>query len=733
MAGETPPPPDPDDVPVGQQPLPSLDALRRYLRAAPGRVGKTEISRHFGLTTEQRPALRALLKQLQQLGTIVPAGGKQIRDATKLPDLALVEVFGTDPDGDPLARPVEWSGPGRPPLVYMQPERRGDPALAPGERVLAKLRSMGGGKYEGRTVKRIPGEAPARILGQFQPGRLVPTDKRQKAEWRIPEGEDGGAEPGELVVAEPLPGGGPYGLRPARVVQRLGQADDPRAVSLLCIQSQGIPDSFPPDVLGEAEAAGPIDLAGREDLRSIPLVTIDGEDARDFDDAVWAEAEGSFWRILVAIADVAHYVRPGSPLDREAEKRGNSVYFPDRVVPMLPEALSNGWCSLKPNENRGCLFVEMQFDSTGRKTKHRFGRGLMRSAARLTYEQVQAAETSGDSLGLAPGHLAALFGAYRCLLAAREARGTLELDLPERRVVLDGDGRVAAVLPRQRLEAHRLIEEFMIAANVAAAEELERLAQPCVYRVHDRPSDSKLEGLRQFLDTFELDLPAAGELRPRHFAAILDQTKDLPEARLVHETVLRAQSQAAYDVTNIGHFGLALARYAHFTSPIRRYADLAVHRALIRGLGLGEGGLDAAGAARLVDVAQHITRTERRAAAAEREAVERYLALHLASRIGGMFAARISGVTGFGLFVTLEENGASGVVPLSSLPDDQWIHEEAESRLSGRHTRLAFTLGQAVEVRLSEVVPQTGRLSFALMLDPPPRGRPAASAGVARR
>jgi ribonuclease R len=703
-------------------PMPSLDALRRFLRDAPGRVGKTEISRHFGLTTEQRPALRALLRQLQQAGLVVPAGGKQLRDATKLPDMAVVEVFGTDPDGDPLARPLVWEGPGRPPLVYMHPERRGDPALAPGERVLAKLRSMGGGKYEGRTVKRIPSEAPARILGLYQPGRLLPTDRRQKAEWLVPAGEDGGAEPGELVAAEPLPGR-PFGLRPVRVVERLGRMEDPKAVSLLVIQSQGIPDVFPPGALAEAGRAEPVGLDGREDLRAIPLVTIDGEDARDFDDAVWAAPDGEGWRILVAIADVAHYVRPGGELDREAWNRGNSVYFPDRVVPMLPEALSNGLCSLRPGENRGCLFAEMRFDARGVKTAHRFGRGLMRSVARLTYEQVQAAHTlpvdGSASLGLPPAHLAHLFGAFQCLLAARERRGTLELDLPERRVVLDEAGHVASVLPRNRLDSHRLIEEFMIAANVCAAEELERLGQPCLYRVHDRPSDQKLEGLRQFLDSFELDLPAAGELQSRHFAALLEQTRDLPESRLVHETVLRSQSQAAYDPVNIGHFGLALARYAHFTSPIRRYADLVVHRALIRGLKLGDGALQESEAARLVDTAEHITRTERRAAAAEREAMERYLVLHLATRVGSMFAARISGVTRFGLFVTLEENGAAGVVPLSSLPDDQWIHEEAENRLRGHQTRLSLTLGQPVEVRLAEALPQTGSLVFHLLLDAP--------------
>nr|WP_238940250.1 ribonuclease R [Pseudoroseomonas ludipueritiae] len=698
-------------------PLPTREQLRRFLRDAPGDVGKSDIVRHFGLTVDQRPALRALLRELEAEGTVVRSGRRRARDSQKLPEIAVVEVFGTDPDGDPLARPVEWEGEGRPPLVYMRPERPGQPALAPGERVLARLRSMGGGKYDGRTFKRLGSAGTARVLGIFSNGRVVPVDKRQKAEWSVPAGEDGGAEPDELVLAEPITHVG-AGLRPVRIVERLGRMDSPRAVSLICIHQHGIPEAFSPEALAEAEAAGPVELQGREDLRDIPLVTIDGEDARDFDDAVWAEAEGTGWRVIVAIADVAHYVRSGSALDDDARTRGNSVYFPDRVVPMLPEALSNGWCSLKPGENRGCLFVEMHFDAAGIKTGHRFGRGLMRSAARLTYEQVQEAHLRGEMTET----LAPLFGAYAALLAAREKRGTLDLDLPERRVLLDENGQVRDVVPRQRLDAHRLIEEFMVAANVRAAETLEKTRQPCMYRVHDRPSDEKLEGLRQFLDSFDLDLPAAGELRPRHFADLLEKTKDMPEARLIHEAVLRGQSQAEYSPENIGHFGLALPRYAHFTSPIRRYADLLVHRALIAGLKLGPEGIPPADAEEFAAIGEAITRTERRAAAAERDAVDRFLTGFMATRTGSIFAARISGVTRFGLFVTVEENGASGIVPLSSLPDDRWIHEEAERRLSGRHTRLAFSLGQAVEVRLAEAAPLTGGLVFHILQGVPPRG-----------
>jgi ribonuclease R len=724
-------------------PLPTREQLRAFLRAAPGRVGKSDISRHFGLSPDQRPALRDLLRSLKEQGQAAPVGRRGIAAPDRLPEMTVVEIVGTDADGDAIARPVQWDkANGPPPAIFMAPERRGLPALAPGERVLARLRHIGGTKYEGRTFKRLASQdRPARVLGVFEEGRIIPTDRRSRAEWMVPPGEAGAARPGDIVLAEPLPQHRPMGPRPARIVEVLGRMGEPRSVSLVCIHAHGIPDVFPAEAVQEAERAKGVTKRGREDLRDVPLVTIDGEDARDFDDAVWAEPLEDGWRVVVAIADVAHYVKPGSPLDREAWARGNSVYFPDRVVPMLPEALSNGWCSLRPNEDRGCLFVEMRFDKAGTKRAHRFGRGIMRSAARLTYEGVQAAHDEGrDPEGVPSGQVAHLYGAFRALLAARERRGTLDLDVPERRVLLDQKGHVQAVVPRTRLDSHRLIEEFMVAANVAAAEELEGLRQPCMYRIHDRPSDEKLEGLRQFLGSLDIKLAARDQIHPRDFSRILEIVKERPEARLVNEAVLRGQSQAAYSPDNIGHFGLALTRYAHFTSPIRRYADLLVHRALIAGLGLGKGpsagALADEEAARFPDTAEHITQTERRAALAERDAVDRYLAAYMAERVGDMFDARISGVTRFGLFVTLEANGASGIVPLASLPDDRWQLDEAGHRMAGRSTGLTFSLGQAVEVQLASATPRTGGMVFRLMQGDPraasprqgrgqgPRGRP---------
>jgi ribonuclease R len=716
------PNPDPDAPTQG---LPSRDAIRQFIREAGGRVGKREIARAFKIGADQRSALRDLLRDLSGTGDIAPAGHKRFAPPGRLPDAMIVQVTGTDTDGDPIARPVAWQGDGPPPLILMARERSGQPALAPGQRVLAKLKPIGGNKYEGRTLKRLS-DAPSRILGVFRaPDRLVPTDRRSKAEWRIPPGEAAGAEDGQIVLAEPLPAPS-YGLRPAQIVEVLGDINDARSVSLICIHTHDIPTVFSPEALAAAKRARATPLGKRTDLRLTPLITIDGEDARDFDDAVYAEPDGDGFRLIVAIADVAWYVRPGMPLDRDARLRGNSCYFPDRVVPMLPEELSNGWCSLRPNEDRGCLFVEMFVDATGRKTRHRFGRGLMRSAARCTYTQVQDAFDAGDSLGLAPGLLPTLYSAYRALLSARQARGTLDLDLPERRVILDEAGQVAAIAPRPRLDSHKLIEEFMVLANVAAAEELERLKRSCMYRVHAPPSEEKLANLRMFLATLDISLAPGSQVTPRDLDRVLQKVAGTEQAPMVNEVMLRSQSQAAYAPDNIGHFGLALSRYAHFTSPIRRYADLLVHRALIAGLKLGLGALSDEESAGFQDAAEHITATERRAALAERDAVDRYLAAYMADKTGAVFEARISGVTRFGLFVTVHGNGASGLLPMSSLPDDYWIHDEATQSLTGRKTRVCFRLTQDMTVRLIEASPVTGGLIFA------PASSSAASPSAAR-
>lgn len=651
------------------------------------------------------------------------------RAATRshLPSVLPVLITGTDEDGDALGRPLEWDEAGPPPLILMQTEARGSPALAPGQRVLARLLPAGPGRYEGHTIKLLD-DAPARVLGIFRAGprggRIEPTNRRAKAAWAVPPGQANGAEDGEIVWAEPVPGRS-YGPRPARVLERLGHTNDARSISLISIATNDIPHTFPQDVEDEAKRARAPRLGIGTDLRSLALVTIDGDDARDFDDAVFAEPDGTGFRLVVAIADVARYVRPATALDREAQHRGNSVYFPDRVVPMLPEALSNGWCSLRPDEDRACLFVDMRIDATGRKLSHRFGRGVMRSAARLTYERVQDAADRHEDLGLP---LPALYDAYRALLAAREARGTLDLDLPERRIVLDEAGHVTAIAPRPRLDSHRLIEEFMILANVAAAEELEARHAPCLFRVHAPPSVEKLQDLRLLLRSFGISLQSGASIRPGDLDHVLQRVAGTGQSNLVNEAILRSQSQAEYSPDNIGHFGLALARYAHFTSPIRRYADLVVHRSLIAALKLGRDGLPPDAGQGLEDVATHITMTERRATAAEREAADRYVAAFMADKCGAEFVARVSGATRFGLFVTVTENGASGIVPRSSLPEDYWRHDETTKSLIGTRTGLTFRLGQMVDVRLKEANPVTGGLVFEVL-----QGMPDKAVGRARR
>jgi len=603
---------------------------------------------------------------------------------------------------------------------------RNVPALGVGERAVARFVRLGPKSYEARIMRAVGG-APDRVIGVFRQtkegARIEPTERKVRTEFRVAQADTGGAQPGEIVLAEVV-AQERFGLPSARVVERIGDSANPRAFSLIAIHSHGIPVPFPKPALELAARARPVSLGERADLRATPLVTIDGADARDFDDAVWAAPDPEHpggWHTLVAIADVAHYVRPGDALDKSARERGNSVYFPDRVVPMLPEELSNELCSLKPGVERACLAVDMWLDGDGNVTRHRFRRGLMRSAARLTYEEVQTAMDGAPNEktgALLEPVLRPLYGAYRALERARARRGTLDLDIPERRILLDPSGRIARIEPRARLESHKLIEEMMIAANVAAAEALERLKLPCMYRIHDSPDPAKLDSLARFLDGLGihgLKLSKGQVVRPHHFNAILSRANGTPYERLVHALVLRSQAQAEYNPENIGHFGLALKRYAHFTSPIRRYADLLVHRALISGHRFGADGLPrppedfrAAG--------EHISMTERRAAAAERSAADRYTAAFLAERVGAEFTGRINGVTRAGLFVTLDETGADGLVPMRSLPGgDYYIHDEERHRLKGQRSGRTFILGDPVRVKLAEADTVTGSLMFSLI------------------
>jgi len=729
--------------------LPSKQKILDFIKESLGRVGKREIGRAFRIKGADRIPLKHLLKEMREEGLIGGGRGDDQREKQRvtaksgLPLVAVIEITGPDADGKLMGRPTVWHDEGPPPVVYMVPEHRGRPALGPGERVLSRLTRMDDHNYEARTIRVIAGRSH-RVFGLFskleREGRIKSTDRRHKSEFVVLEKDSLEAKTGELVLGEVL-SGRHRGLPTARVMKRLGHIDAPGAISLVCIHSHDIPTDFPDEAISQAEAASPVSLDKREDLRSLPLVTIDGPDARDFDDAVWAEPDPDpdnkdGWHLVVAIADVAHYVRPGDALDHCAENRGNSVYFPDRVVPMLPEALSNGLCSLRPDEERPCLAVHMWLDRDGDLQRHRFIRGLMRSAARLTYSQVQNAKDGHGNAAVTPilnTVINPLYGAFASLSKARERRGVLDLDLPERLVTLDESGNLTGIETHNRLDSHRLIEEFMITANVAAAETLSRSKRPCMYRVHEPPNPSKVEALRDFLKSFGYSLPSGRVMRPRSFSHILHQASASDHAPLISEIILRTQSKAVYSPENLGHFGLALDQYAHFTSPIRRYSDLLVHRSLIDALKLGKHGLSSNSIERFNDIADHISTTERRAEAAERDAFDRYAASFLSDRVGAKFSGRINGVTRFGLFIILDETGANGLVPIRSLGTEFFDHDEAHHCLCGRATGKTFTLGGPLIVRLIEANPVTGGMQFEILEGGSERKPAPATSGKKKR
>jgi ribonuclease R len=707
--------------------VPTRDELLAFIRDSETPVGKREIARAYGLKGDQRIELKELLRDLRDTGEIAPDRAKTFRHPEALTETAVLEIVTVDDDGHLLAVPrrhdEEKDGPA-PRIEVAAPTSRSVPAPAVGDRVLASLKRRGKNAYEARIIRRLGG-GPKKILGLYEEpqgrqglGLVTPTDRKLRREFDVRPNDRNGALPGDIVWIEET--GGAL-TRRARVVERIGPMSDPRTVSLISIAANEIPVEFPEAALAEAEKAGAAPLGHRLDLRDVPLVTIDGEDARDFDDAVFAEPDPGHaggWRILVAIADVAWYVRHDRPLDRAAYRRGTSVYFPDRVVPMLPEQLSNHWCSLVPHEDRPVLVAEMWIDGEGHLKRHKFHRAMMRSAARLTYNRVQRAMDGTPDAEIEPlmdGVVRPLYGAYRVLLAAREARGALDLDLPERQVTLGKDGHIATIGVRERLDSHKLIEEFMVLANVAAAQALEQKHAPCLYRVHDQPDLAKLEALREFLGTLGIRVPTGQRLRPADLNRVLREVAGKPVSELVSQTVLRSQSQAVYSPDNLGHFGLALARYAHFTSPIRRFPDLIVHRALIAAFGLGEGGLSSEDRGRFSEFGEHLSMCERRAVAAERGAMDRYVAAFMAGHVGAVFPGRVSGVTRFGLFATLEGTGADGLIPIRSLGQEFFRHDEGRQVLIGERTGETFGLGDRLQLKLVDADIATGGLMFEIV------------------
>lgn len=686
---------------------------------------KRDIARAFGIKgSDRRVALKQILKQLEKEGAISKTSSGEYSIPFGLPSVGMLEVNLISIDGDVFAKPLDWNigVQGEIPRIEVMPDQKNFRHLHEGSRFLARIERSEENLYSARIIRMadVQQNTVLGILKILKGGAILePTHKKAKYDFEISSHELNGALNGDLVLGEILPARG-IKRKKAKIIKVLGKRDDVKAISLISLHEAGLREHFPEHIVAESANMSVPSLGDREDLRDIPLITIDGADARDFDDAVFAEKiDDGIFHLIVAIADVAFYVRHGTLLDTEAQRRGNSTYFPDRVVPMLPEILSNDLCSLRPNEPRATLAVHMWIDTSGNLLRYKFVRGLMKSVARLTYEQVQVIHDGcaevDENIKLKQV-IHSLYEVYFVLDKARKVRGALDLDLPERQILIDASGNMIGVKPRTRLDSHKLIEEFMILANVAAARALEgRRDFPCVYRVHEQPSFEKLESAREFIESFGLSLPKGQVVKPAQINTILSAASQLPYSHLISQMILRTQSQAHYSTINAGHFGLALEHYAHFTSPIRRYSDLLVHRALISAFHLGPGGMVEEEKVRLEQICQDISATERISMEAERNAVDRFTASYLASHINAQFEGRISGVTRFGLFVELTDTGASGIIPVRSLDDDYYIHDERAHALIGRRHKKVFRLGAPVTVSVVEADAMTGGTVFSLI------------------
>ena len=739
--------------------FPDRDDILAYVKDNPGRISRRDIARAFHIRGDRRIDLKKLLREMTADGLLEKGDKGHIHLGGALPAVCVVEVTGIDRMGDLMARPVNWKGDGAaPPITIFSDDKRSG-SVSQHDQLLVRLSQDHNSReisYIARIIRKLERSSPL-VMGIFHieddsTAHVQPTNKKNRNQYLVAKGDWNGAEDGELVIIEAR--GGKTSRRQmapkkaaikARVKERLEAFDKPGSISLIAIHAHGILTEFSEQTLQEAEKSVPPTLGNRTDLRDIPLITVDPADARDHDDAIWAEpdpdpANKDGWHIIVAIADVAHYVTPGSSLEKEALERGNSTYFPDRVVPMLPESLSNGLCSLKEGEDRHTLAVHIWFDKRGKKIRHKFVRGLMRSAAGLSYGEFQAAhdgEVSDRAGPLLKTVIEPLFAAYDCLKKGRDYREPLSLVMPERKIELDDDGNVVAIRPVRPLDAHKLVEEFMIQANVAAAEELERKGWPCIFRIHEQPSAEKLNSLREFLASLGYSFAKGMVQRPKLFNNILRKVEDSPHADVVNIIILRTQSQAIYSVENHGHFGLSLPRYAHFTSPIRRYADLMVHRALIGALKLGQDGLTKSDRDRLVESADHISKTERISMIAERESTDRYVAAYMGQHVGEEFSARIAGVSRAGLFVSFDDSGGDGFIPVSSMTGDYFRHDSDLHMLEGEYSGTIYQLGGMVSVRLKEANRMTGGLLCELVDNVTTtgrrKGRPAGRKGRPKR
>jgi len=708
---------------------PNKDDILAWISANPLQSSRRDIAKAFGLKGSGRIELKRILKQLEDQGQYGGSHKDQqvIEDiADHLPPVGVLKVIELDENGDLFATPEDWAREDAPPRIFLVLRPAASP-LGLGDHILARVVPVVDKEYqyEARPIRRID-KTQARVLGVYRLkgaiGKIVPIDKSGK-EWRVLKENANGAKDGDLVEAVKSGSKSRMGLPQARIVKCLGNPSADRAISLIAIHQHNIPDIFSEQVLEEARLSGQNEPVGRKDLCHLPFVTIDPDGAQDHDDAVFAQMDsdpnnrGGFL-IWVAIADVAHYVRSGTALDQAARQRGNSTYFPDRVVPMLPEALSADLCSLHQGARRPCLVVCLRIDCNGNKIGHEFHRAIIRSAASLTYDEVQKGADGFPNervLPLLDTVIRPLYDAYSALCFERRKRQPLELELPERVISLNANGRVTAVKFKERLDAHKLIEEFMILANVAAAEFLIAKREGCLFRIHEEPDKEKIDALRDTAQSVGLNLAKGEVLRTRHLNQLLRQAEKQKEAELLSMSTLRAMTQAYYSRENYGHFGLALRAYAHFTSPIRRYADLVVHRALIRAHNWGADGLTQEESDILGQTADQISITERRSMAAERDTLDRYLAMYLSEKTGNEFKGRISGVVKFGVFVRLDESGAEGLVPIRSIGREYFTLDKKFNRLVGTESGFRLSLGQDVSVRLTEATSESGGIIFEII------------------
>ncbi|WP_420605256.1 ribonuclease R family protein [Novosphingopyxis sp.] len=722
--------------------LPTPKQILEFIETSDAPAGKREIAKAFRLTAQEKIALKGRLKDMTDEGLIDLAPGRAFHKMGGLPKVAVLKVVEID-GKQPVGVPEHWEAQGAPVPKLRIIERGRNGALGIGDRVLARTESRGEG-HIAHVMKKLA-RGSEQLLGVMEKDgdKFVLRSIDKKARRDTPISDVGDAKPGQLVVAEKQ---GVGAKTKARVSEVLGDPFAPKSFSLIAIAKYGIPDAFPDAAIADAQRVVdlPVTTEGREDLRHLPILAIDPRDARDHDDALWAAPDddpankGGF-QAVVAIADVSYYVRPGGELDREARRRGNSVYFPDRVVPMLPHELSSDKCSLKAGEDRAAMACHLTIDAKGQVTGHRFTRATVRLSANIAYEDAQAimdgvspqtvspepVERPSTSSGVSDlkEALQNLWACWKLLFKAREARAPLDLDLPERQVHLDDEGKIASVTVRERLDAHRLVEDYMIAANVAAAKALEAKKSPVMYRAHLPPSREKLVALKDYLKTFDMEFALGQVVTPALFNRLIERVDDDEVLPQVMEQILRTQTQAYYGADKTGHFGLALASYAHFTSPIRRYADLLVHRALVDAYGLEmpapknssiqrSTGLTEKDAGDLGHIAEVISRTERRAMEAERDTMDRYVAFYLSAHVDELVDARITGVLDFGFFATVEGLGGDGLVPVSTLGSEYFTYDEASRTLKGRDSGTVYKSGMKLKLKLIEANPVSGGLRF---------------------